>query len=361
MGREILWWQRRRYTCQPASLYQKGILLLCLLLSLCLLDLGGGEMLWASELRRIVTFQEQTPAAVQEEIIRESGSEILQRIPLLNAIVIMLPGERAAAALEVLTSHPEVESVVVDSALSAQSEGRIQGSLVTPVEDPELVKGGYTWNLRQIYLDAVKGKEGKQGGKGVAVAILDTGIDPFHPDLAGVVKGGYDARAGEEASDYIDRNGHGTSIAGIIAAKAGRKHQKQVMRGIAPAVTLYGVRVLDDAGGGFVSDLINGLSWVYEHPEIRVVNMSLGFYQGNDLLYRIVRMLYEAGVVMVASVGNSDTHIGQSEGADSEGADSEGADSEGADSRFCVSTAASEGADSEGADSEGADSGQDCG
>ena len=76
--------------------------------------------------------------------------------------------------------------------------------------------------------------------------------------------------------------------------------------GVAREARLIAVRVLDDAGGGHVSDLINGLSWVYSHPYIRVVNMSLGFYKGSPypLLQRIVKLLYNAGVVMVAAAGN---------------------------------------------------------
>ena len=86
-------------------------------------------------------------------------------------------------------------------------------------------------------------------------------------------------------------------MAGVIAARAGQQYASQVMRGIAPQASLYAVRVLDDTGGGYASDLVNGLSWVYQHPTIRLVNMSVGFYQGSVALKRAVKLLYTKGVV----------------------------------------------------------------
>jgi UDP-3-O-[3-hydroxymyristoyl] glucosamine N-acyltransferase len=176
----------------------------------------------------------------------------------------------------------------------------------------------------------------------VFVAVVDTGVDVSHPALAGVVVGGYNAvseeastlnaaslgAAGEgsdgegsdgegsdgegsdgegsdgEGSDarrvsYGDCNGHGTHIAGIIAANT---------VGIAREAKIYAVRVLDCNGGGYVSDLIDGLSWVYDHPEIWLVNLSLGFYRSNRELYplfhKVIKKLDKAGIVVVASAGN---------------------------------------------------------
>ena len=142
--------------------------------------------------------------------------------------------------------------------------------------------------------------------------MLDTGIDYTHPDLAARVVDCYNARAGEDTTDCMDYNGHGTHIAGIIAANMSSSSGGQSLRiGIASEARLIAVRVLNDAGGGFVSDLINGLSWVYSRPYIRVVNMSLGFYKASPypLLERIVKLLYDAGVVMVAAAGNYKTAV----------------------------------------------------
>jgi subtilisin family serine protease len=153
----------------------------------------------------------------------------------------------------------------------AASEG-VAGVLITPTTPPV---GRSRWNFAQIDFDLDKGKYKRRG---IRVALLDTGVDYLHPDLAGRVVSCYNARAGEPETDCMDYNGHGTHVAGIIAASETLPTgQPGLVPGLAPAARLYAVRVLDNAGGGYVSDLINGLSWVYNHPEIRVVNMSLGF------------------------------------------------------------------------------------
>ncbi|RMF84822.1 MAG: hypothetical protein D6736_18545, partial [Nitrospinota bacterium] len=297
----------------------------CLFLLLTILLLGSTTA-WAMTTRHIVTFTPETPVTLQEEIVTTSGGTILQRLPLLHALVIQVPADHPEATLQALRTHPAVAAVEPDTSITAQSRGHFEGTFITPV-DPEPVEGGYTWNLLQIYLDEV---DPVIQGQGVTIAVLDTGIDPEHPDLAGAVIGGYNARAGEDPDDYLDRNGHGTHIAGIIAAAAGAPDEWRVMRGIAPQVQLYAVRVLADDGGGYLSDLINGLSWVYEHPEIRVVNMSLGFSQGSPLLHQIIKQLHKAGVVLIASAGNYDTLGASGEGAAGEGAAGEGAAGEGA-------------------------------
>jgi len=101
--------------------------------------------------------------------------------------------------------------------------------------------------------------------------------------------------------------------------------------------------VLDDAGGGYVSDLVKGLTWVFRHPTIRLVNMSVGFYEGSLTLKRAVKLLYNAGVVMVASAGNCDMVAASSEGGESEGGESEGGESEGGESEGGESTTSVQG------------------
>lgn len=292
----------------------QGILSLVIFFLLC-----GTAMAWAESLRRIVSFVEGTPVVVQKAIIQESGSTILHHFDLLNVMVIQLSAVQPEKALARLRNYPEVEEVARDSRTAVK---------VAPV-DVDTVRGGYTWNLRQIYFHELPPRIQNQGGKDVTIAVLDTGIDFTHPDLADVVIGGYNARAGEDPRDYIDRNGHGTHIAGIIAGKAGRPNELLVMRGIAPKAKLYAVRVLDEEGSGYQSDLVRGLVWVYRHPEIRVVNMSLGFYEGSKMLHRIIKLLYNAGVVLVASAGNYDSQGTSGEGMQGEGMAGEGMAGEG--------------------------------
>ena len=195
----------------------------------------GAATSWAGNVRHIISFQDGTPAEVQEEIIAASGSTILQRLPLVDAVVIQLPVAQAEDGLTSLLSHPEVEAIELDASISAQAlRNGTQGTFVTPT-DSAFIEEGYTWNVieinRQPLMPKIK-------GNGVRVAILDTGIDPEHadfteskgkgrskkhPNVVSRVVGGYNARSGEDETDWVDRNGHGTHIAGIIAAEQRRE------------------------------------------------------------------------------------------------------------------------------------------
>ncbi|MEE9147973.1 MAG: S8 family serine peptidase, partial [Candidatus Tectomicrobia bacterium] len=332
-----------------------------LLFVLCLLGcflVLGAAMSRAANLRRIVEFQPGTPVPTQQAIVAESGSTLLTLLSLINAAVIELPADAVQEALASLLSHPEVKRVYEDAPISTQgptSSGGIEGGLIMPTDPPA---DGYTWNLLQIALHQVNPAV---RGAGVHVAVVDTGIDPSHPELAGKVVGGVDAQIGgtsntgssaaaeepdaegpdaEGSDSFIDCNGHGTHVAGIIAGNT---------VGIAPDVQLYAVRVLDCQGAGFVSYLLNGLEWIYLHntnsplnnlPKIDVVNMSLGFYRTDTALYpmlhQYIKALHDIGTVLVASAGNYKFECVDRVGggglvADVEGPDVEGPDVEGPD------------------------------
>jgi subtilisin len=105
------------------------------------------------------------------------------------------------------------------------------------------------------------------GSVDVDVAVIDTGIDPSHPELN--VVGGINCSTG---NSYNDGNGHGTHVAGTVAA---RDNDIGVV-GVAPGARLWAVRVLNNQGFGFTSDIICGVDWVTANAStIEVANMSL--------------------------------------------------------------------------------------
>ena len=102
-------------------------------------------------------------------------------------------------------------------------------------------------------------------GKGVTVAVIDTGIDP-HPDLVrpeSRLAGWHDLVAGKP--EPYDDDGHGTHVAGIIAGNGFASGGN--MWGVAPGSLLVGVKVLDQDGGGPISRVIAGIQWVVENRE----------------------------------------------------------------------------------------------
>ena len=115
------------------------------------------------------------------------------------------------------------------------------------------------------------------------VAVIDTGIDYIHddpvdnpyvvdPEFLSNYKGGYDFFNNDD--DPMDDNGHGTHVAGIIAAE----HNGYLVTGVAPGVDLYALKILNESGEGEYSGLIAALGWAVDH-DMDVVNMSLGAHE----------------------------------------------------------------------------------
>ena len=138
-------------------------------------------------------------------------------------------------------------------------------------------------------------------GEGSIVAIVDTGIDYEHPDLKNNVLGGISFVPGEP--DYLDLNGHGTHVAGIIAANG-------ALLGVAPEAKMLAVKVLSKDGFGSYSDIVQGLKWVRDWTgpggeKVNVVNMSLGGPFPNPSMHQEIIRLVTAGVTVVCAAGNS--------------------------------------------------------
>lgn len=160
-----------------------------------------------------------------------------------------------------------------------------------------------TWGINRVHAPAAWPLT---EGKGVKVAVIDTGIDTGHPELSGSVDGGYSAiTKTENPADYQDDNGHGSHVAGTIAAK---KDGKGVV-GVAPKARLYAVKVLDADGSGNLSDVIDGIVWAAKN-KMDVANMSLGAPVDSEAMKRAVRFARGSGVVVVAAAGNSGGSVG---------------------------------------------------
>jgi len=146
------------------------------------------------------------------------------------------------------------------------------------------------------------------------VAIFDTGIDPTHADLA--VAGGYNCTSSNRA-DWIDEYGHGTHVAGTVAAL----DNGVGVVGVAPGARLWAVRILDEKGEGYLSWWLCGLDWIAaqadpanpSRPLIEAVNMSVtrwGRDDGScgtvnaDLLHQAICRVVARGITVVAAAAN---------------------------------------------------------
>jgi len=147
--------------------------------------------------------------------------------------------------------------------------------------------------------------DGSSDTPDVDVAVVDTGVDKEHPDLT-VVGGVRYYNAGSTDASYDDNNGHGSHVAGIIAAK----DNDFGVVGVCPGARIWAVKVLDSSGSGYTSDIIAGLNWVLARSStIEVVNMSLGG-TGTSSAYRTaVQNCVNAGIVVVVAAGNSKVDV----------------------------------------------------
>ncbi|MEI2716521.1 MAG: S8 family serine peptidase [Candidatus Nanopelagicales bacterium] len=136
-------------------------------------------------------------------------------------------------------------------------------------------------------------------GRGVTVAVLDSGVDASHPDLAGALVPGTSTRGGDRSAPDTDPNGHGTHVAGVIAARA---NNGLGVAGVAPEASIMPVKVLGSDGSGWLSDVTEGIVWATDHGAT-VINLSLG---GPDasVMAPAVEYAQRRGVTVVAAAGN---------------------------------------------------------
>src|SRR4051794_271767 len=155
---------------------------------------------------------------------------------------------------------------------------------------------GLQWDLATMNVPAAWQQS---TGSGVTVAVLDTGVDAAHPDLAGQVLPGIDLVTGTSGVSS-DPHGHGTHVAGTIAAAAGNGVG---VAGIAPGARVLPVRVMDATGTGTMSTVATGITWAADHGA-RVINMSLGATVQVAAVTNAVAYARSKGVVVVAAAGN---------------------------------------------------------
>jgi subtilisin family serine protease len=159
---------------------------------------------------------------------------------------------------------------------------------------------GSLWGMKKIRAQAAWTAG---TGKGITVAVVDSGVDPNHEDLAANIVGGWDFV--DKDADPRDEEGHGTHVAGIVAAVA---NNGLGVAGVAPGAKIMPIRVLATDGSGSQTDIEAGVHWAVDHGA-KVVNLSLGadvlveFLSGGTLT-DAVNYAWSKGVIAVVSAGN---------------------------------------------------------
>lgn len=150
-------------------------------------------------------------------------------------------------------------------------------------------------------MQSPKGWDLSTGSTAVTIAIIDTGIDEAHPDLAGKIVGGWDFV--DSDSNPHDTNGHGTHVAGISAANA---NNGTGIAGVSWGARVMPIRVLGTTGNGYTTDIVAGVNWARQNGA-DVINLSLGGINYNQSMQDAVTAAHNAGIVVVAAMGNCRT------------------------------------------------------
>ena len=142
-------------------------------------------------------------------------------------------------------------------------------------------------------------------GKGIVVCILDTGIDRNHPDLKDNIIGGRNFTDEGNADNWEDGNGHGTHVAGTIAAV---ENDSGVV-GMAPEASLLIGRVLGSNGSGAYNWITNGIKWAtnWRGPnseKVRIISMSLGGSYNDPKMHKAILEAVAEGILVVCAAGN---------------------------------------------------------
>ena len=219
----------------------------------------------------LIGFKEK-PGPAQQAMVKGVGGQIKYTYHIVDAIAASIPEK----AIDALQKNPNVRYVELDGTVYAL--------------DAELDNA---WGVKHIGAGVVHDSGNK--GVGVKVAIIDTGIDRNHGDLT--VVGGKSFVSYTE--DFDDDNGHGTHVAGIVAAL----DNDDGVVGVAPEAFLYALKVLDETGRGYVSDIVAAIEWCADN-DIHVTNNSYG--SSVDLGKSLITAFDNAiGVLHVAAAGNS--------------------------------------------------------
>jgi subtilisin len=220
------------------------------------------------------------------QAVTNSGGIIVQTFTLIPAMHVII-SETAVAALQ---KNPNIRYIEPNAEVYALSQTVPWG--IDRVFDGA-TRRSYTWSYST--------------GEGVNVAVLDTGI-ASHEDLT--IKGGVRFYTQgiflRQDNNYHDDNGHGTHVAGTIAAL---NNNKGVV-GVAPSANLYAVKVLNSQGSGTITAIINGIQWSIANG-MNIISMSLGSSSYSQALEEACNTAYDDnGLLVVASAGNSGNSAG---------------------------------------------------
>ena len=237
----------------------------------------------------IVRFKASTKETRIDECLQGIDVRIQIRIEELQAMVLEVNTEDVASIFNHILGCAGVLYVEPNFLLQAAD---------TIPNDPDL---GVQYGLVNIH--APQGWDLSTGSAAVTIAIIDTGVDYGHPDLAGKLVAGYDIVNND--SNPQDDNGHGTHVAGIAAASS---NNSAGIAGVSWGARIMPVKVLNASGGGTYANTANGVIWAVDHGA-QVINLSLGGTGPSSVLADAINYAHGKGSIVVAAAGNTGSNF----------------------------------------------------
>lgn len=244
---------------------------------------NGGNVAQFAPQEILVRFNPGVSPAEIAQIHRQYGGEVRETIPGIGVQVVTVPQDEVMQKVRAYSSNPMV--AYAEPNYLAQADG-------SP-DDPYFSQ---EWGLTKV--DAPGAWGITTGNANISIAILDTGIDVSHPDLATKVLSNIDFTGSTTVNDIY---GHGTHVAGIAAAST---NNGIGVAGLGYNSTLINVKVLGDNGYGYYSWIAQGIIWAADNGA-KVINLSLGGSSASSTLEAAVNYAWSRGAVIVAAAGNN--------------------------------------------------------
>ncbi|WP_372868876.1 S8 family peptidase [Planomicrobium okeanokoites] len=214
----------------------------------------------------IISFED----SIDYQALEDMGAEIHSELDAISSVIATIPSATVMKADTEVSVKNIPEGPIFKAAAQQPSWG------YQHIKAPSALKLGYT-------------------GKGVKIAVIDSGINSKHPDLS--VAGG--ASMIDNTSPFTDGAGHGTHVAGVIAAL----NNTIGVVGAAPDAEIYSVKVLASSGAGTLEDVLEGIQWAIDQ-DMDIINLSLTTDFNIPELEALLKKANELGIIVVAAAGN---------------------------------------------------------